>query len=103
MGHVMFENNARATNFSQHHNDIFYENLFASKSRYEQFARFISTINEQTYGGNIRSFLYLPLSLRTMSKQILYGSMISNIVGINNVNKENTKDYAMFDYSQRIK
>ena len=96
----MFENNATA--FSQHHNDIFYENLFASKSRYEQFARFISTINEQTYGGNIRSFLYLPWSLRTMSKQILYGSMISNIVGINNVNKVNTKDYAMFDYSQRI-
>ena len=84
------------------HNDIFYQNLFASKSRYEQFTRFISTINEQTYGGIISSFLYLPCSLRTMCKQILYGSIISNIVGINNLNKVNTKDCAMFDYNRRI-
>ena len=37
-----------------------------------------------------------------MCKQILYGSIISNIVGINNLNKVNTKDYAMFDYTKRI-
>ena len=84
------------------YNDVFYQNLLASKSRYERFARFISTINEQTYGRNISSFLYLPCSLRTMCKQILYGSIISNIVGINNLNKANTKDYAMFDYTKRI-